>query len=1715
MRKFYQNAPYFAEPETELSAPLNVDVFALPSGPIFMETDDYADDITTTGVVDITNNNISITGQHEASSDSDWFSFTLLTGQGIEVTGDIAFDISFYDELGNSVEFENDYYNGTDYSTVFSPFDGGTYFVAVENRFNNSGYYNLSGAIFNDDYSGDINTTGIVTVVDDILSISGELENRTDTDWFSVNLTSGQGIEITGDRAFEIFFYDENGNLLERDGDFYNDVNYSTVFTASIAGQYFVSVESRFSNGDGLYDLSGSLFEDDYADDITTTGTLDSNGTVTGTFATEVDSDWFAITLQANERLTLTSDIVRYDTGELTLRNADGNYLLQGVVTPTSNNTFELVYLSRSDATYYIDVSAYRDVAPGTSFTLTASSEVVAPDLASDSSTLGVLPLGGSVESVFDYRGDEDWFAIEILDDNQSVSFNFETDTRAAFTIYNDTGGFITSARSAVFEEAGTYYVEVRNVGDFTTNPYTISSTVNANDIPADVTTSATIALGETVSSFIDDSSDADWFRISLEGGEDIRFEAVYTDGSVSNPSVFVYASNGSFVGGANGAVNITTSQMGDYFVSVIGAANNGLQAYDLQARYTPEDVAGNLTTTATITVGETVEGVIHANGDVDWFQFDYTVGDTLRFDLDILARNAPNFRFYDSTGLLVDSYVSDGRTYFTSETDGPYYASVSVSGTGFPTYNLTATAVEADVSSDIMTTANLIIGETATGAFNFRDDKDWFSFEAELGQAVNFDVLTTEGGRYLRLQVYDETGQRLESNYNNALIFVAETTGTYFLEVDNGDDLPEYEITSSEVFDDYAGNASTDGTISLGETLNLQLEYREDIDWIRLNGSDGDIMRLAVDPYLGEDISIVDAQGNVLVGSYYNSDLESYFIDYAISSFTEAFLRLSYDSYSFDPEVVYIVTAEALTDDFAGSVETAESLTLGEPITITHDFYQDEDGFSYDALAGQSLIFSYGFSGDDENNYDGMRGGVEIRNASGDVVYTGNIGWETYYGTPLNEFAFTFDSTETYFISSQIFGAEFDETYTLTADIITLNGTYGADTLIGSDNDDVIFASFGDDTLIGGAGDDALYGGRGRDFLIGGAGADTFNGGDDYDTISYSTASSGASVNLSTGLGADGSSAQGDIYISIEAIIGSAFNDSLTGDDERNNIFAGEGDDVLFGEDGSDFLYGNDGDDTITGGLGGDYISGGLGADTLVGGEGGDTFIYNFFGELDGDMIQGFALGRDALDFTSLIRDEGVLPIFIGDAEFTGQRGEIRFEISGNDTLIQLDSNGDGSANEYLTLIGYTDELYYVGSGDIYGVSTMNGDENNNYLYGNDFKELFYGMDGNDTIYARGGDDYVDAGAGDDTVYGENGNDDLTSGDGLDYLYGGAGDDILRGEAGENYLFDDEGTNTFLLSGGINFVEGNSQSVINFSQASSGAVADLMMVVTNAGAAEGDSYMGVDNITGSAYADRLFGDNDANTLIGGDGNDALFGRNGDDMFIGGNGRDIFSGGGGFDTVDYSGESGRVTVDMMERIVASDAAEGDRLYSIESVIGTGFNDRIFGNNDGNLIEGGAGNDSLFGRNGNDVIDGGDGDDLISAGAHNDVINGGAGNDRLYTGTGHDVVIVETGSSGNDSIHDFMSGLDTILIDDKSGNFDSFVELMAAGVDNGADVTFDFGGGNSLTIKGYNLADLSEVNFDFGDIPVSADWIETELYASDDFTHLESFEWDAA
>ncbi|HEY2757146.1 MAG TPA: calcium-binding protein [Pseudolabrys sp.] len=242
------------------------------------------------------------------------------------------------------------------------------------------------------------------------------------------------------------------------------------------------------------------------------------------------------------------------------------------------------------------------------------------------------------------------------------------------------------------------------------------------------------------------------------------------------------------------------------------------------------------------------------------------------------------------------------------------------------------------------------------------------------------------------------------------------------------------------------------------------------------------------------------------------------------------------------------------------------------------------------------------------------------------------------------------------------------------------------------------------------------------------------------------------------------------------------------------------------------------------------------------------------------------------------------------------------------------------------------------------------------------------------DTISGTDGKDALFGTAAADHLYGGGGNDDLT---------GRGGDDVLSGGSGHNHIWGNLGNDTFLGGSGTDvFAGGGGIDTVLYEQSTAGVTVNLSTHIGNGGDAAGDAFYSIENVVGSASNDSLIGNAAGNHLDGGDGNDMIWGSSGNDTLIGGAGADTLSGGAGVDTADYSKSLIAVTVNLARGTGSNGDAAGDKLFSIENVTGSAFNDQLTGSNGANHLSGGAGNDILTGGHGQDALTGGTGADTF-------------------------------------------------------------------------------------------------------------------------------------
>lgn len=413
--------------------------------------------------------------------------------------------------------------------------------------------------------------------------------------------------------------------------------------------------------------------------------------------------------------------------------------------------------------------------------------------------------------------------------------------------------------------------------------------------------------------------------------------------------------------------------------------------------------------------------------------------------------------------------------------------------------------------------------------------------------------------------------------------------------------------------------------------------------------------------------------------------------------------------------------------------------------------------------------------------------------------------------------------------------------------------------------------------------------------------------------------------------------------------ITGSGFGDTLDGTADNDRILGLNGDDRLSGFAGDDELEGGSDDDRLDGGSGRNILRGGSGDDSFINSSGDDT-------------IEG-GTGHDIVIFDYITNDSQ-----------PGLAARVNYRI---DLL-----SGSGFFSDDLP--GGT---FFTLGNDIYsGIEEFRFEHSEPAGSGSQ-NDVFFDSNFSHILRLGGGNDFADGRGGSDTIFGDSGNDRLTGGTDNDQLFGGTGSDSLTGGSGADVLNGGSGVDTanYDLSSGVDI--------------------DLTRSTQLGGDAQGDSFVSIETIFGSRVSDQI---------RGGAGDDLLFGGLGNDVLEGRAGADTLNGGGNADTASYASSQVGVSVQLDDPNTGASSsaffgdAAGDKLISIEDLIGSGFNDDLFGSSGNNVLSGGAGADRIFG---------GSGDDILAGGLHNDTLDGQIGNDTADFSSATARLVITLGANG--------------------------------------------------------------------------------------------------
>ena len=704
------------------------------------------------------------------------------------------------------------------------------------------------------------------------------------------------------------------------------------------------------------------------------------------------------------------------------------------------------------------------------------------------------------------------------------------------------------------------------------------------------------------------------------------------------------------------------------------------------------------------------------------------------------------------------------------------------------------------------------------------------------------------------------------------------------------------------------------------------------------------------------------------------------------------------------------------------------------------------------------------------------------------------------------------------------------------------LYGGNGNDTITATSSFNELVGGAGDDTLTGASGEDYLEGGQGADILDGGAGdLDLISYLSSAQGVTIDLAAgtaSGGDAQGDTFTNVEG--VRGSEFA--DAFTGGDADERFFGQGGDDVIDAGGGDDTVRGGAGNDVVRAGDGGDDIEGGAGDDVLDGGLGRDTIRGGEGNDTLLVTSGDRAEGglgdDRVEYAGRGEALTGAANVFGGDGST-----SDEDTGF--DVFAYTASDYALITPGLFGRGFTvyNRALATgdTSQTDQIFIAQfeaiefEGILVDLSRDNPSltqTGQNFLSeDSEFVTAF--TNGNVTdIFALGGNDFVQGNVNSQNIFG---------GSGSDLLFGYAGDDVLSGdnavaltgiegevfrayqavlgrapdEAGFNITVDSillgqqtqlDVIQSFIESpefqdvfGELNnreFVEqlyrnvfgreGDAEGVNAFTAALDNG--ELTRAEAVQALANSDEFLNLTTLTGAAFATNVTFDpieGDVFRIYQG-----VLGREPDDA--------------GFQLFVDAIRNGILTrLEVTAEFVNSPEFQ-DVFGDLDN---QAFVEQLYRNVLGR--EGDAGGIAAFtaALNNGDLTRAEAVDAFVTSfefrsatreatleytrdlteGVGNDVLDGGVGDDVMFGGRGEDVFVYAAGESstgaelgGRDIVLDFEATNDTLRIFAEEA-YNTFAELMAAASQEGNDVFFNFGDGNTLTLRGIALSDLTEDN----------------------------------
>lgn len=861
-------------------------------------TDNVLATTATTGTVAVGG---SVNGTVDTAGDIDWYRVALTAGSTytfslrglVSGLGSLPDPViaGLYNSAGNYiVNTYVDDLGGRDSTLTLTAPATGDYYLAAAGWTTYTGTFNLSVAESTADVPGNSSSTTTLAIG---ASTAVTIGQPYDHDWYKVTLTAGSTYQFSLDGTGANNtpgihgVFDATGKYL---GSYAaailgpSSAAATTIFTPTVSGTYFIDTYSIYQ---GSYTLTTAQVAADVPGNLSTTATVAVNGFVNGDIGGPTDIDWYGVSLVAGSSYVIKMQGAQSGNGTLadpmiaSIYNAAGTIVANTFSDDSNGNEPSLIFRPSSSGTYYIAADGYAGYTGSYQLSVTS----IPGDVGQTTATATNVALNTPTLVTIDDASDTDWYAVALVGgatygirlqgeatqrgtiyDPVLVGVYDNTGTLLPNTWVDDARGLLNAMLSFTPATSGTYYVAADGYDRFTG---TVELAVTIDNIVDTNSTIGSLTVGGQVKGTIDSAGDIDRYAMTLAASTTYYIRMLgfnSRNGDLIDPDIpqilnsagvaqtITQITSDSQTIGNDAWVKFTTPAVaGTYYVRTGGNGTDG--AFLLTAN---TDIPGNNTTTASVSAGGSVTGMIDEGTDTDWYSVVLSTNTSYVFKMQGFdsgmgtlpdpyingIRNSAGTVQTGTTGTTIDNAVGrDSVARLIPGANGTYFINATSAGTtAVGTFVL---SVAAEPGNSIVTSSSMNVGDAGViGTIDDTADSDWYAVTLTANTSYLFKMLGNDSGAgtlddplIAAIRNSGGTTQSIQASsigLDSYAIYAPTASGTYYVDAQGaGTDTGTFRLSA---ITEEGGTVATSTTLAIGSSRTGTIHTYTDADYYRVS---------------------------------------------------------------------------------------------------------------------------------------------------------------------------------------------------------------------------------------------------------------------------------------------------------------------------------------------------------------------------------------------------------------------------------------------------------------------------------------------------------------------------------------------------------------------------------------------------------------------------------------------------------------------------------------------------------------------------------------------------------------------------------------------------------------------------------------------------------------------------------------------------------------